>query len=96
MLISAKGHGTRQMCGTDKYGFPTRHRDRFQVHFGFKTGDIVKAIVTSGKKVGEYIGRLSCRKSGSFDITTITDRVAGISYRFCTAVHKKDGYSYEF
>jgi hypothetical protein len=25
LLIAAKGHGNRQMCGTDKYGFPTRH-----------------------------------------------------------------------
>ena len=44
LLILANGHGTRQMCGTDKYGFPTRHRERKQVHFGFRTGDIVKPL----------------------------------------------------
>jgi len=26
LLIKATGHGTRQMCGTNKFGFPTRHR----------------------------------------------------------------------
>jgi 5-methylcytosine-specific restriction endonuclease McrA len=96
LRIKCNGWGTRQMCGTDRYGFPTRHRERKQVHFGFRTGDIAKVIVTSGKKVGEYVGRVLCRKTGSFDIATIAGRVAGISYRFCTSIHKKDGYSYAF
>jgi 5-methylcytosine-specific restriction endonuclease McrA len=96
LRIKCNGWGTRQMCGTDKYGFPTRHREMLQVHFGFRTGDIAKVIVTSGKKVGEYLGRVLCRKTGNFDIATKTGRVAGISYRFCTSIHKKDGYSYAF
>lgn len=94
LRIKSTGWGTRQMCGTDKYGFPIRHRERKQIHFGFRTGDIAKVIVTSGKKIGEYVGRVLCRKTGSFDIATKTGRVAGISYKFCTAIHKKDGYSY--
>lgn len=96
LRIKAVGWGTRQMCGTDRYGFATRYRERQQVHFGFKTGDIVKAVVTSGKKIGEYVGRVLCRKTGSFDIATKSGRVAGISYRFCTPIHQKDGYSYAF
>ncbi|GAB1538198.1 hypothetical protein NUACC21_08560 [Scytonema sp. NUACC21] len=94
--IKCAGWGTRQMCGTDRYGFPTRHREHKQVHFGFKTGDIVKAVVLSGKKVGQYVGRVLCRKTGSFDIATKSGRVAGISYKFCTSIHLKDGYSYGF
>jgi 5-methylcytosine-specific restriction endonuclease McrA len=96
LKIKCTGWGTRQMCGTDKYGFPTRHRERRQVHFGFKTGEMVKAIVTSGKKVGEYVGRALCRASGSFDIVTKLGRVSGISHKFCTAIHQKDGYAYAF
>lgn len=94
LLIAAKGHGTRQMCGTNKRGFPTRHRSRVQIHKGFQTGDIVKATVTAGKKVGSYVGRVLCRASGSFDIVTKTGRVAGISHKYCNPIHKKDGYSY--
>lgn len=94
MLIKATGHGTRQMCGTDKHGFPIRHRERNNVHFGFTTGDIVKAVVTKGKKIGEYVGRVLCRKTGSFDIATKNGRVAGISHKCCKTIHKKDGYSY--
>ncbi|MEA5542798.1 RNA-guided endonuclease IscB [Limnoraphis robusta Tam1] len=96
LLIAAKGHGTRQMCGTDKYGFPARHRSRVQVHKGFQTGDIVAATVTTGKKIGSYVGRVLCRASGSFDIATKAGRVAGVSHKYCNPIHRKDGYGYTF
>ncbi|MEO0988936.1 MAG: RNA-guided endonuclease IscB [Cyanobacteria bacterium J06639_14] len=94
LLIKAMGHGTRQMCGTDKYGFPTRHRSRAQIHKGFQTGDMVAATVTTGKKIGSYVGRVLCRASGSFDIATSSGRVAGISHKYCKAIHRKDGFAY--
>ncbi len=94
LLIAAKGHGTRQICRTDKYGFPIRHCSRIKVHRGFQTGDIVKAIVTKGKKIGTYIGRVATRKSGSFNISTPNGLVQGISHKYCQPIHKKDGYSY--
>jgi 5-methylcytosine-specific restriction endonuclease McrA len=96
LLMVAKGQGTRQMCGTNQYGFPMRYKSRVQVHKGFQTGDIVSATVTAGKKVGCYVGRVLCRASGSFDIVTKVGRVAGISHKYCKAIHKKDGYSYGF
>ena len=96
LLIKATGHGTRQMCGTDKFGFPTRHRTNQQIHFGYQTGDIIKAVIKTGKKIGTYVGRVLCRASGSFDISTKIGRVAGISHKYCSAIHKKDGYSYEY
>jgi 5-methylcytosine-specific restriction endonuclease McrA len=96
LLIKATGHGSRQMCGTDKFGFPIRHKSRKQIHFCFQTGDIISATVTAGKKVGSYVGRVLCRASGSFDIATTKGRVAGISHKYCKPIHKKDGYSYGF
>jgi 5-methylcytosine-specific restriction endonuclease McrA len=96
LLIKAMGHGSRQMCGTDKFGFPSRHRTNKQIHFGFQTGDIIKAIVTNGKKIGEYSGRVLCRAKGSFDVATKLGRISGISHKHCSAIHKKDGYSYAF
>ena len=47
LLITANGHGSRQSCRTDKYGFPNRHVPREKIHFGFQTGDIAKAVVTN-------------------------------------------------
>ncbi|MEG4533941.1 RNA-guided endonuclease IscB [Microcoleus sp. D2_18a_D3] len=96
LLIKAAGHGTRQMCGTDRFGFPIRHKSRKEIHFCFQTGDIVGATVTAGKKVGYYVGRVLCRASGSFDLATTKGRVAGISHKYCKPIHKKDGYSYGF
>jgi 5-methylcytosine-specific restriction endonuclease McrA len=96
LQIKATGHGSRQICGTDKFGFPTRHKSRVQIHKGFQTGDIVKAIVTSGKKIGSYGGRVLCRASGSFDIVMTTGRVAGINHRYCKTIHSKDGYAYGY
>lgn len=96
LFITANGHGTRQMCGTDRFGFPYRHRKNKQIHLGFRTGDIVKAVVTYGKKIGEYVGRVLCRATGSFDLVTKTGRISGISHKYCLAIHQKDGYSYGF
>ncbi len=96
LLIKCAGHGNRQMCGTNKYGFPIRHRSNQRIHKGFQTGDMVKAIVTKGKKIGTYTGRVLVRASGSFDVSTASGRVAGISYKYCSHIHKKDGYQYSF
>jgi 5-methylcytosine-specific restriction endonuclease McrA len=95
LIIKATGHGNRQMCGTDKFGFPVRHRLNIKKHFGFQTGDIVTAVVTKGKKIGSYVGRVLCRATGSFDITTDTGRVAGINQKYCSFIHKSDGYAYQ-
>ena len=94
LLISANGHGSRQSCRTDKFGFPIRHCSRTKLHFNFQTGDTVKAIVTKGKKIGSYVGRIATRATGSFNISTSAGLVQGISYKVCQIIHKKDGYSY--
>ncbi|NEQ07142.1 MAG: HNH endonuclease [Moorea sp. SIO4E2] len=96
LLITAKGHGTRQMCRTNKFGFPSRYVTRLKFVKGFQTGDIVNAIVTKGKKIGTYTGRVAIRKSGSFNISTKNGLIQGISHKYCTIVHRKDGYSYSF
>lgn len=96
LLIKAQGHGTRQMCRTDKFGFPNRHVPRNKFVRGFQTGDIVKSIVTAGTKIGEYVGRIAVRSSGSFNISTKLGLIQGISHKYCQIIHRKDGYSYQF
>jgi hypothetical protein len=91
--IKAVGHGSRQMCRTDKYGFPSRHRLRQKRHFGFQTGDIVEAVVPSGKYSGRHAGRVACRATGHFDITTTTGKVT-VSHHHTRTIHHADGYSY--
>ena len=96
LLIKATGHGTRQMCRTNKFGFPIRYVPRFKFVKGFQTGEIVKALVTKGKKVGIYIGRVAIRSTGSFNISTYKGLVQGISHKYCSIIHRKDGYNYSF
>jgi hypothetical protein len=52
---------------------------------GFRTGDIVKAIVPSGKKAGAYAGKVAIRTSGSFNVSTTTGVVEGISHKYCSS-----------
>lgn len=72
------------------------YRPQVKTIKGFKTGDIVKAVVTTGKKAGTYIGRVAVRSRGSFNISTRTGTVTDISYKNCKKIQSCDGYSYSF
>jgi len=75
-------------------GFPrTRAKASSRVH-GFRTGDMVRAIVPTGKKVGTYVGRVAVRASGSFNITTKVGAIEGISAKYMRTIHRSDGYRY--
>jgi hypothetical protein len=97
-----KGQLSRTVLKTSRGGNkpaefnPIRHCSKIKFHFGFQTGDIVKAIVTKGKKVGQYVGRIATRATGSFNISTKDGLVQGISHKCCKRIHAKDGYSYAF
>jgi 5-methylcytosine-specific restriction endonuclease McrA len=94
LLITSNGHGSRQMCRMDRYGFVRTSPKQARRVKGFRTGDIVKATVPSGKKAGTYVGRVAVRTTGFFNITTSLGTVEGISYRSCTAIHQCDGYNF--
>jgi len=95
LQIQAKGHGNRKMCYPDKYGFPKRHRSRKKKHFGYQTGDLVRAVVPKGKYQGVHVGRVLARATGSFDIDTGTGKTQGIAQKYCHPLHRSDGYSYQ-
>ncbi len=93
---SAKGRGTRQMCNTNKYGFPLSHRQAKKAHFGFQTGDLVVANVPKGKYQGIWIGQVAVRSSGYFDMKTDGKRaVQGISRRYFRILQRADGWQYD-
>lgn len=94
LVIKANGHGTRQMCRTNKYGFPVRYVPQCKFVQGFQTGDIVKAVVTKGKKVGTYLGRIAVTSAGYFKISIADGLVTGIKHTCCRTIHRKDGYGY--
>ena len=93
LLIKALGRGNRRMVNVDKFGFPRGKAKQAKRVHGFQTGDMVKAIVPSGKKKGQYVGTVSVRTSGSFKIN---GQVDGIGWRYCRPIHQLDGYNYHY
>jgi hypothetical protein len=92
--ISATGHGSRQMCRVNKYGFQrTNAKQNSRVH-GFTTGDIIIANVPNGKKQGIHTGRVAVRANGYFNITTDNATIQGVNYKHCQTIHGRDGYHY--
>ncbi|MFL5800387.1 MAG: RNA-guided endonuclease IscB [Roseiflexaceae bacterium] len=89
LLIAAKGQGQRQMCRTNKYGFPIRHVPRQKRWFGFRTGDLVRAVVPSGKYRGTHVGRVTIRSRPSFRLNGFD-----VHPRYLTRVGYADGYTY--
>lgn len=61
---------------------------------GFQTGDTVIANVPTGKKAGNYVGRVAVRKSGSFNLSSLEGVNQGISWQHCTLLSRGDGYGY--
>ena len=92
LLVKATGHNNRQMCRTDRYGFPRQHKARSKVYFGFATGDLGRARVPRGKHAGTHIGRVVVRASGSFQVG-IHD---GISWKRIQLLQRADGYAYNY
>jgi 5-methylcytosine-specific restriction endonuclease McrA len=92
LSITAMGHGSRQMCGMNKYGFPrTSAKSQKRVR-GFQTGDLVRATVPRGKHAGTHVGRVAVRTSGSFRVGTRDS----IGWKHCAIVQRADGYEYGF
>lgn len=95
-LITATGHGHRQMCNPDKHGFPKSHRKRHKRFFGFQTGDMVRAVVSEHLACrGTHVGRVAVRARGEFNITTKHQKVTDVPYRYCQVIGRTDGYSYQ-
>lgn len=95
LLIKAMGHGSRQMCRMDRFGFPRTSAKGSKHVKGFQTGDMVKAVITQGKHIGTYTGRVAVRSTGLFNLTTKEKTMQGISFRFCHKVQGCDGYQYQ-
>ena len=94
LVIKCSGRGAYQRTRLTAHGFPRGYLTRQKQIQGFQTGDLVKAVVSKGKKIGTYTGRVAVRASGSFNLQTSIGVVQGISYKYCTLIQRNDGYGY--
>lgn len=89
LRVKATGHGKRQRCGTDRYGFPTRHAPRVKRFLGFQTGDLVRAVVPRGKHAGVHVGRVEIRFRPQFVLMGFD-----VHPKHLQRIQRTDGFEY--
>jgi len=95
LVIKAKGHGRRQRCRNDKFGFPKSHAPSEKFFQGFQTGDICKAVIPKGKHKGVYVGRIAIRFRPSFRMSTEKKKPFDVHPKHLKTIHRADGYEYQ-
>jgi hypothetical protein len=95
LLITANGRGAYKRTRLTAHGFPRGYLMRNKSVHGFTTGDMVRAVVPTGKKVGEYIARVAIRASGFFNLQMAPGVIQGISHKYCRLLQRGDGYGYQ-
>ena len=94
LLISCKGHGSRQYQRVNKYGFPSAKARQIYA-LEWKTGDIAKFVKAKGKNQGIYVGRVLISGKRNLEMRINKMRISGTPDKF-TKLFSKDGYAYEF
>ncbi|TDD88517.1 HNH endonuclease [Actinomadura darangshiensis] len=94
LVVGCAGRGAHQRTTPNQHGFPRLTRPRKKTFYTFATGDLVRAVVPTGKKAGTHTGRIAVRERGYFDIHTRHGRVAGIGHRHVRLLQRADGYAY--
>ncbi len=95
LLITANGRGAYKRTRLTAHGFPRGYLMQSKSVHGFTTGDMVRAVVPTGKKVGEYIARVAIRASGFFNLQMAPGVIQGISHKYCRLLQRGDGYGYQ-
>ncbi|MEU5999555.1 HNH endonuclease [Streptomyces sp. NPDC047197] len=94
LVVKATGRGSYARTTPDRFGFPRLRRPRAKRHFGYVTGDLVRASVTTGKWAGTWHGRISVRARGQHSLATPMGRI-NVSHRNLRLIQRGDGYAYE-
>jgi 5-methylcytosine-specific restriction endonuclease McrA len=95
LLITATGHGCRQMCLMSDAGFPRTKPKQKHFNHAFRTGDMVRALVPAPlKNAGVHVGRMSAKAHGGFSIATCNGTVTDIGKKYCRRLQRADGYGY--
>jgi hypothetical protein len=95
LVVKATGRGSYARTTPDRFGFPRLRRARAKQHYGYVTGDLVRATVPSGKWAGTWTGRISVRSMGQHSLTTPAGRF-NVRYRNLRLVQRGDGYGYGY
>ncbi|MEV1170617.1 hypothetical protein [Nonomuraea sp. NPDC049784] len=95
LFAACTGRGIYARTRTDAHGFPRLRLPRIKQVQGFATGDLVRAVVPSGKNAGVHTGRAAVRSTGKFNIATFRGTVQGIHHRHVRLLQRGEGYAYQ-
>ncbi|WP_199847932.1 hypothetical protein [Streptomyces dysideae] len=95
LVVKATGRGSYARTTPDRFGFPRLRRVRTKQHFGYATGDLVRANMPTGKWAGTWTGRISVRANGQHSLTTPAGRF-NVRHRNLQLLQRGDGYGYIF
>ncbi|WP_276322789.1 RNA-guided endonuclease IscB [Streptomyces sp. F001] len=93
LVAKATGRGSYARTTPDRFGFPRLRRSRSKQHFGYVTGDLVRANVPSGQWTGTWTGRISVRARGQHSLRTPMGRF-NVSHWNLRILQRGDGYGY--
>ena len=94
LLVTANGRGAYKRTRLTANGFPRGYLMRSKSVHGFTTGDMVRAVVPSGKKQGNYVARVAIRASGSFNLQLESSVVQSVSHKYCRCLQRGNGFGY--
>lgn len=96
LVINACGRGLHCRTRVDRNGFPRgKYLPRQKDFFGFQTGNLVAANIPKGSRQGKYVGRVACRTSGKFNISTVNGCIQSVHHKYMHLIQLNDGYGYQ-
>lgn len=94
--IRALGRGHRQVCRTDRHGFPCAAAKTAKRINQLQMGDVARLTMVRGKYVGRHVGYIAAvRKTGTVDLRGVKGKITAPFYRF-SVLQKADGYAYSY
>ncbi|MCP3819591.1 RNA-guided endonuclease IscB [Streptomyces sp. A3M-1-3] len=93
LVATATGRGSYARTRSDKYGFPRLLLPRQKRFFGYATGDLVRAVIRTGRYAGAHKGRIAVRSTGRHRLATPAGHI-DTQYTNLRLLQRADGYSY--
>ncbi len=94
LVISCTGRGSYKRTRLDANGFPRgSHLPKRKHVQGFRTGDLVRAMIPKGVYAGRWVGRVAVKTSGDFVVTTAGVK-RWVRHTRCTLLRRADDYGY--
>jgi 5-methylcytosine-specific restriction endonuclease McrA len=94
LVVTATGRGSYSRTRSDAYGFPRLLLPRQKRFYGYATGDLVRAVISTGRYTGNHTGRIAVRSTGRHRVTTPDGHHIDTRHTNVQLLQRGDGYSY--